>query len=162
MSFVLRTLNFDLHSLRPYLRLALQRQELNLLQLPTSQEQSTKLKVQSSFFLLPGFIAGIPCPQRSQKAGSTAGTSRVANATRVTPTSARPEERPRMEPAPLTSAPAAANVCTVSSVERTVVITSSTTSVRSPGITEKPRRSVIAPSTRSVQMNRAPSWRATS
>src|ERR1700682_3573835 len=79
-------------------------------------------------FLLPGLIAGSPRAHNSQVAASTAGTSRVARAIRVTPTSALPPERSMIEAAPTTSAPAPVRAAIVSRVEPPVVITSSTTS----------------------------------
>ena len=67
-----------------------------------------------------------------------------------------------IDAAPATSAPALFNASIVSRVEPPVVITSSTTNVFSPGETVNPRRNVIAPPSRSVQINRAPNARATS
>ena len=113
-------------------------------------------------FRLPGLIAGSPRLHASQLAGSTEGTSSVASALRGTPTSALPDERSMIDAAATTLAPSPCNAATVSRVEPPVVTTSSTTSTLSCGETEKPRRKTILPFSRSVQMKRAPSARATS
>jgi len=113
-------------------------------------------------FLLPGLTAVSPRWQASQSAGSTAETLSVASAIRGTPTSALPDERSMIDAAATTLAPLAAKAATVSRVEPPVVTTSSTTNTLSLGETEKPLRKTILPFSRSVQMKRAPSARATS
>src|SRR2546429_3305184 len=114
------------------------------------------------FFLLPGLTTNSPRAHASQTDGSTEGTLRLANDTRGTPTSAFPPDRSIIDAAATTFAPLACNASTVSRVEPPVVTTSSTTSSLSPGVTEKPRRKIILPFSRSVQMNRASRARATS
>ena len=64
--------------------------------------------------------------------------------------------------APTTVAPCAAATSIVSRVDPPVVSTSSTTSTRSAGDSEKPRRSASAPSVRSAKIARTPSARPTS
>src|ERR1043165_4546694 len=111
---------------------------------------------------LPGLTAGSPNLHASQMSGSTDATLSVTNATRGTPTSAPPPDLSMIDAAAITSAPARCNASIVSRVDPPVVITSSTTSVLSPGATLNPRRSVISPASLSVQINRAPNARATS
>src|SRR4030095_14191374 len=101
---------------------------------------------------LPGLAAGPPCLHNSQCAGSTDGTFSRARAIRGTPTSASPPDRSIIDAAATTFAPLSFNASTVSRVEPPVVTTSSTTRVLSPGPTENPRRSVMTPPSRSVQM----------
>jgi len=115
-----------------------------------------------SALLLPGFVAGSPRLHASQSAEETAGTSSVASEKSGTPTSAFPPERSMIAAAATTVAPARDNVSIVSRVDSPVVITSSTTRTPSPARTLKPRRKAILPFSRSVQMNRACSCRATS
>src|SRR6185436_6454561 len=93
-------------------------------------------------FLLPGLTANSPRAQASQTVGSTDGTLRLASAIRRTPTSAAPKDRSIIEAAATTFAPFACSATTVSRVEPPVVTTSSTIKTLSPGVTEKPRRSV--------------------
>ena len=113
-------------------------------------------------FLLPGLTANSPRAQASQTVGSTEATSSVASAIRFTPTSALPEERSMIDAAPTTSAPSSRNASIVSRVDPPVVTTSSITRIVRLATTEKPRRRIILPFSRSVQMNRTPSARATS
>src|SRR5437867_4285506 len=111
---------------------------------------------------LPGLVAGSPRLQASQSADAIAGTSIIASENRGTPTSAFPPERSIIEAAATIVASDNLNASIVWRVESPVVITSSITRMRSPLRTVKPRRKVILPLARSVQMKRAPRCLATS
>src|SRR5207237_1050118 len=64
----------------------------------------------------PGLTTGIPARHCGHSSGRYTATCKVASATRGTPTSACPPLRSIMEPAPITSAPAARSTSTTSCV----------------------------------------------
>src|SRR2546423_6061423 len=139
----------------------------SFLNLPTVKVCAVVLKKQfvihqAVTIRLPGFVAISPRWHGSQSEGGTEGTLTVAKETRGRPTSARPSERSMIEAAATTIAPALVSLSIASRGDPPVVITPSTTRIRSPSLTRKPRRNVLTPFSRSVQMKRTLRRRATS
>src|SRR5919108_2765 len=111
---------------------------------------------------LPGLIAALPLLHSGHDSGGYVAAVSVASAVYLTGNVAAPPLRSISEPTPTTTPPCSSTHCTTSRVEPPVVITSSTTRHRSPALSVNPRRSRIAPCSRSVKSARTPSARATS
>jgi enediyne biosynthesis protein E4 len=109
----------------------------------------------------PGLVTGMALSHAGTSSSRHVGNDTSASAENGTPRSTSPP-RLMIAPAPTTVPPDSRATSIVSRVAPPVVTTSSTTSTRSPGSIEKPRRSVSRPSWRSAKMARTPRARATS